>query len=333
MGITGLAALLLAWGVSAISQQRFVDDVAHDLITLSAPLQAQAPGWSFIRAITGGAADPVRSPSGVAVAPDGRIYVIDTARDQIQVLDAAGQPVTAWGESGSDPGQFWFSVSDGADLALAPDGSLVVIDPANNRVQQFTSDGTLLRTWGRLGSDPGTFLDPYGVAVDRDGRIYVADGNHRIQVFDHDGRFLAEWDGTKGGDTPLAGPVGVAVAPDGTIWVTDDILQRVIGFHPDGTVAAAFGSIGDQPGQVRGPWGIAVDAAGLLYVAENGNDRVQVFAPDGTSVAILGTAGTAAGTLAKPTYVAFGPEGTLFVSSAGTHRLQEFRIIADDKER
>src|SRR5439155_1369245 len=79
------------------------------------------------------------------------------------------------------------------NVALAADGSLYVTDGYGNaRVHKFAPDGRLLFSWGEAGSGPGQFNLPHGIAVDREGLVYVADReNSRIQVFDGRGKFLA----------------------------------------------------------------------------------------------------------------------------------------------
>ncbi len=285
------------------------------------------PSLAFEREITGGEA-PLVQPAGMALSEDGRLFVVDEANDNVRVFDAEGEPIATWGESGGGPGDFLFSLAGWGDLAIAPDGRIVVLDPARNEIQEFTPSGSWLRTWGGLGSGPGQFLDPNSIAIDHDGLVYVTDyTNHRVQVFDESGKFRAEWNGATGGGTPLAGPTDVAIGVDGMVWVTDDILHRVFGFRPDGTVAVSFGGIGEEAGELHGPWGIAVDADGSLYVAEHGSDRIQVFAPDGTSLAIFSAPGSEPGQFPKPTYIAFGPDGSLYVADEGNHRLQEFQVV------
>jgi len=61
---------------------------------------------------------------------------------------------------------------------------LFITDPDNHRVNGYALDGGLVVSFGSEGSGNGQFRTPVGIAIDRNGRIYVADaGNHRIQIF------------------------------------------------------------------------------------------------------------------------------------------------------
>jgi DNA-binding beta-propeller fold protein YncE len=90
--------------------------------------------------------------------------------------------VRKWGTSGTGDGQF-----DGPwSVAVAPDGSVYVVDRNNHRIQKFTSEGVFVTKWGTVaeGTGDGEFGHPNGVAVAPDGSIYVADvSNYRIQKF------------------------------------------------------------------------------------------------------------------------------------------------------
>ena len=66
--------------------------------------------------------------------------------------------------------------------------------PKPDRVSVYTSDGKLIRQWGKTGKGDGEFDYPGGLAVGNDGRVYVADQtNRRVQVFDAQGKFLFKW--------------------------------------------------------------------------------------------------------------------------------------------
>jgi sugar lactone lactonase YvrE len=90
------------------------------------------------------------------------------------------------------------------DVVTAPNGDIFVAEGhagqnANAapdtvaRISKFTRDGKFIKSWGKLGSAPGEFRTPHGLAFDSRGRLYVADrGNVRLQIFDQDGKFLEE---------------------------------------------------------------------------------------------------------------------------------------------
>ncbi|MCA9877868.1 MAG: NHL repeat-containing protein [Thermomicrobiales bacterium] len=318
-----LRALVVALVLMPLALTSAAPDHPAPFASAPTPSQADAPRLSFVSEITGDA-DPLQQPSGAAVAEDGTLYVIDSARDHIRVFDAAGNPAATWGEAGSGPGQFRFSLFQdivlAGDLAIGPDGSIYVADTFNNRIQKLAADGTFTLSWGAGGSGPDDVFEPNGIGVDAAGRVYVTGTTGvRVQVFDAEGRFLKVWDGTQGGGFPFVGAADVTIDAAGRVWVTDAGLHRVAGFQADGTPLGSFGEIGDAPGELREPLGIAVDDAGNLYVAEFSGNRVQVFAPDGVS---LGT--TEAGQFSGPAYVSLGPDALLYVSDVGNHRVQVF---------
>lgn len=123
------------------------------------------------------------SPHGIAVYRD-LVFVADEGNCRIQVFNNFGEYLYEWGEPGEGPGQFvsvW-------GIAVSPDWSLnplvYVTDPLSGRVLVFTIEGEFITQFGRWGTAPGEFRDPFGVAVDYEGFIYVADtGNQRIQKF------------------------------------------------------------------------------------------------------------------------------------------------------
>jgi sugar lactone lactonase YvrE len=107
-----------------------------------------------------------------------------------EILLTLGVP----GEPGFDQRHFNLP----SDVITAPNGDIFVADghggTSNARIVKFAPDGTFIKEWGELGSAPGQFDTPHGLAFDSQGRLFVADrSNNRIQIFDQDGNFLDEW--------------------------------------------------------------------------------------------------------------------------------------------
>jgi len=181
--------------------------------------------------------------------------------------------------------------------------------------------------WGTKGTAPGQFDGPRGIAVDRQGNVYVSEyGNNRIQKFSASGQ-LIEVIGRQGA---LAGqmdqPFGLFVDLRGTLFVAEWGNNRVQRFATAGQPAYVWGSASGQKSAVRGefnfPQGIAFDAQGMMYVTDAGNHRVQVFAPSGQLQAVWGQRGDAPGQFYAPDGIAIDGAGNIYVTEYGNNRVQ-----------
>lgn len=142
----------------------------------------------------------ISSPSDVAFARDGALLVIDSANDRIMKFAADGAHIASWEEDDDSAEGFgeWLSI------AVASDGTMLVTDDEKMRVAVFSPDGKYLRSWGNGKFDPGRgfstevgrFIFPQGIAVGKDGAVYVVDG--RIQQFTPDGELIRYWNGKEG---------------------------------------------------------------------------------------------------------------------------------------
>ena len=109
------------------------------------------------------------------------LWVVDSCNHRIQRFDISVTPprlIDIWGQAGSANGEFFYPY----DLAIASDGSVVVIEYKNNRLQRFSSSGEWIASWGGPGFEPGKLNQPWGVVVDSKDRVHILDSNnHRIQ--------------------------------------------------------------------------------------------------------------------------------------------------------
>jgi DNA-binding beta-propeller fold protein YncE len=219
------------------------------------------------------------------------------------------------------------------NLAFGPDGSIYVADTGNHRVVHLDLTGQILNTWGsqtpanQVPPAPGTFNEPWGITVDPQGNVYVADTwNHRIQKFSADGTFLLEW-GTGGvateGSSLFWGPRSVAVDPEsGNVYVTDTGNKRVAVFDANGTFLFDFGLT--EPGMLNEPVGLAIDPNGIVYVADTWNLRVVSFTLDGQYLSDWRVYGWNSDTLDNKPYIAVDASGRVYVTDPEGYRVIGF---------
>lgn len=167
--------------------------------------------------------------------------------------------------------------------------------------------------------EPLALREPRGVAVDAQGRTYVADfGNDRVVRLDGSLALAAAW-GSKGmlpGE--LDQPCGVAIGPDGSVHVADTWNGRIQVFDPDGRF------VRELRADLFGPRALAVDGKGRVFVADTGNGRVVRLSPEGTFESSWGQDGPPGERLARPSGIAVDREGTVYVCDNDNGRLVLF---------
>ena len=282
-------------------------------------------------------------PRGIATAPDGSFYVVDTANMRIQKFNAQGafQQIIS-GDTGEAEGQFKPRAPDApgdgpSGIAIDKQGNLYVADTWNHRIQKFDSSGKFVTSWGGFIalSDAGTnaddpannskFYGPRGVAIGPDGNVYVTDtGNKRVSIFNPSGTFVRQISSGLTADKiaqnypfnapgEMNEPMGIAVDNSGNVYVSDRDNRRIQKFDSTGKPAAQWpvptGGY-DTNAQYTEPF-LALDSAGNIYTTLPGSAKVAKLSPTGQLLGEKSAEGAA--TLKNPTGLTVTSDGTIYV--------------------
>jgi DNA-binding beta-propeller fold protein YncE len=203
------------------------------------------------------------------------VFVANRESHEIEVFAPNGDYLTRWGARGSTDGKFVFPQG----VAFDPtDGSLLVADAGNHRIQRFdvlpSGQGEWVATYGGPGTGVGEFDVPTGISVEADGTIWVADtGNSRIQRRNPGGGWAAFTEAA-GDTTTFKSPWGVSVAPDGSIWVADTGRNRIVKMSHTGVLSYAMDGPALGLGPIDGPFEVAFGTGGQIYVSVVWDNRI-----------------------------------------------------------
>lgn len=233
-------------------------------------------------------------PSGVAVGPDGTVYIADTGNDQVAAYAPDGHQIWRDGVRGSKAiGNF----NNPRDLAYLG-GKLYVDDTGNNRVQVLSAaNGVASAAWSY--HFPSTLGISAGVDAHGNSIILVSeDTSNQVQVFTPSGTPECSFSGPSG---TLSGPRDAATNAAGDVYVADYAHDRIVEFGPANagscsqTVIGGWGSHGSTNQQFLRPYGVDIDSSGNVYVADSVNSRIQEFDASGTYENTYGADFTAPG--------------------------------------
>ncbi len=233
-------------------------------------------------------------PHGFHVDRDGNVWVTDgrgnedgTMGHQVVKFSPEGEVLLRLGTAGV-PGQGHDTFNEPTDVITAGNGDIFVADGhsgqyddappgTGGRIVKFTSDGTYVKEWGRMGSGPGEFRTPHALAFDSQGRLFVSDrGNHRIQIFDQEGTLLDTWE-------QFGRVSGLFIDAQDRLYAIDS--ESNAERHPDWKTGVRIGTTAEDmvtafiPPHETGDFygaageGVAVDADGNVYAAEGPSSR------------------------------------------------------------
>jgi len=341
----------MAWGSPGSNDDQFIEPVALDIDaagdvfvvdrnqTNSRVQRFDADGvhkrtWSAY----GWGQGFLRYPEGIAVGPDGYVYVSDTATGEIERFTGEGVSVDSWGVKIA--GDYF----NGQPAMLQPRGivayevegstRILVVETANERLREYSPAGTTLSIRGSWGAGEGRMQGAAGIALDAEGNVIVAESeNHRVQKFGSDGTWTAM--------TPTLIPpfarvdngwfnmaMACAVDATGNVYVAEKGNNRIQKLSPGLGYLTKWGAAGSGAGFFSGPCGVAVESlqgVTRVYVADTQNNRIQVFDELGAYLTSWGTFGSSPGQFNKPEGIAVSPDGeSVYVADTGNHRVQRF---------
>ncbi|MCB1053965.1 MAG: DNRLRE domain-containing protein [Acidobacteria bacterium] len=277
----------------------------------------------------------LQGPSGVAVAPDGSMYIADTFNHKIRRVGP-----------------------DGVITTFAGDGTPCVGDGDPGGGEQFAGGGTEATACGDGGlATQAQLSSPESVAVKPDGSVLVADTGadcvRRVRsngVIDtvagqcaaSDTSDPAEFDddGLPATQAVLNRPTDLAIAPDGSVYVTVRGQNRVVRIDPAGRLwteaggGEEIGSDGDIATAVllQEPSGVALGPGGVFFIAERAGHRIRRVSVDGRIFTVAGTGSPGAGgdggpavegSLADPSRLLVNAQGSIYVSDTFNRRIRK----------
>lgn len=232
------------------------------------------------------------NPIGVAVDSSGNVYVADSGNNEIRKITPAGVVSTLAGTgfqgnaNGIGPlASFYFP----RGVAVDSSGNVYVSDSNNNEIRKITPGGLVstLAGSGSAGNSDGSgtaasFSDPYGIAVDSSGNVYVADSNNsEIRKITSTGVVSTFAGSTNNPNNIINSPSGIAVDSSGNVYVATVGNRLILTITPAGVIStlAGTGNAGNTNGAgsvaTFDPVGVAVDSGGNVYVGEPVNQDIR----------------------------------------------------------
>ena len=210
-----------------------------------------------------------------------------------------------------------------ADITVAKDGSLWLIDSWNAHVQHIDAVGVLIGQFGREGFDAGELYRPSGLAITDDNSVWVANGGSTsIPHFNTVGQVIQII------ETAGFHPNKISIAEDGSLWFfTNYVFNLSSGsishWHSDGRLITSLPR-NEAFGLETESGNIAAAKEGGAWVVDTNFNRLRHFNADLSLVKQFGSAGAGVGQFNRPEGIAVAPDGSVWIADTGNNRLQHF---------
>jgi DNA-binding beta-propeller fold protein YncE len=304
-----------------------------------------------------------KEPSGIAVSPEGYVYVADSGNNRIQKFDSNGKFIIKWGSRGEGKGKFNKNQSlNPLRIALDNNGNVYVTDSENRTIQKFDFNGNFLKAIYRVHTE--------NIAIDSKGNIYLIESfPYYLVITDSENKVLDIkrldtgnfdiYEGIKGESSfanlysriELGGSLqshSIKVDSSGNIYLVIGAMRFCPACHKklDNLFNGWIMKL-DKNFNIITEWGnegkkdetfkkekenlgnnifatIALDSEGNVYVAECANNRIEKFDPNGIFLARWGKEGSDEGEFKTPFGIDVDQEGNVYVLDYGNCRIQKF---------
>ena len=208
------------------------------------------------------------SAHGLRVLRDGFIWITDKTGDQVFKYSPDGELLMTLGKKGvAGDNNSTDALNGPSDVVIGKNGDIFVSDgeSTNTRVVKFSKDGKFIKFWGTKGAGPGEMNLPHNIAMDSEGRLYVADRtNKRIQVFDQDGKYLDQM-------AQFGAPAAIFITKDDILYVVAGAPENRL------TIGTKDGKVLTRVEGLNAPHWVAVDSSGSVYIAEVAGQSLLKF--------------------------------------------------------